>query len=84
MCQSRTRFKRTLRECRQNEETIHASAHTNSPMENDMTLFRKSVKKDSNARVPLAPVVDNCMVTRKFVICGKLITKHCLKGNAAC
>ena len=32
MCQSRIRFKRTLRKCRQNEETIRANAHANSLM----------------------------------------------------
>ena len=61
MCQSRIRFKRTLRECRQNEEIIRANAHANSLMEEDMTLFWKGIKKDSNARVPLAPMIDNCI-----------------------
>ena len=61
MCQSRIRFKRTLRECRQNEEIIRANAHANSLMEKDMTLFWKGIKKDSNARVPLAPMIDNCI-----------------------
>ena len=61
MCQSRIRFKRTLRECRQNEEIIRANAHANSLMEKDMTSFWKGIKKDSNARVPLAPMIDNCI-----------------------
>ena len=39
MCQSRIRFKRTLRECRQNDETIRANAHANSLMNKDMTSF---------------------------------------------
>ena len=59
MCQSRIRFKRTLRECRQNEETIRANAHANSLMKKDMTSFWKGIKKDNNTRVPLAPMVDN-------------------------
>ena len=61
MCQSRIRFKRTLRECRQNEEIICANAHANSLMEKDMTSFWKGIKKDSNARVLLAPMIDNCI-----------------------
>ena len=61
MCQSRIRFKRTLRECRQNEEIIRANAHANSLMEKDMTSFWKGIKKDSNARVPLALMIDNCI-----------------------
>ena len=61
MCQSRIRFKRTLRECRQNEEIIRANAHANSLMEEDMTSFWKGIKKDSNARVPLANTIDNCI-----------------------
>ena len=39
MCQSRIRFKRTLRECRQNDDTIRANAHANSLMKKDMTSF---------------------------------------------
>ena len=39
MCQSRIRFKRTLRECRQNEEIIRANAHANSLTEKDMSSF---------------------------------------------
>ena len=61
MCQSRIRFKHTLRECRQNEEIIRANAHTNSLMEKDMTSFWKGIKKDSNARVRLTPMIDNCI-----------------------
>ena len=62
MCQSRIRFKRTLRECRQNEETIRANAHANSLMKKDMTSFWKCIfKRDNNTRVPLAPMVDNCI-----------------------
>ena len=61
MCQSRIRFKRTLRECRQNEETIRANAHANSLMKKDMTSFWKGIKKDNNTRIPLAPMVDNCI-----------------------
>ena len=61
MCQSKIRFKRTLRECRQNEETFRANAHANSLMKKDMTSFWKGIKKDNNTRVPLAPMVDNCI-----------------------
>ena len=61
MCQSRIRFMRTLRKCRQNEEIIRANAHANSLMEKDMTLFWKGIKKDSDARVPLVPMIDNCI-----------------------
>ena len=39
MCQFRIRFKRTLGECRQNEEIIRANAHANSLMEKDMTMY---------------------------------------------
>ena len=61
VCQSRIRFKRTLRECRQNEETIRANAHANSLMKKDMTSFWKGIKRDNNTRVPLAPMVDDCI-----------------------
>ena len=37
MCQSRIRFKRTLIECRQNEEINRANEHAKSLMEKDMT-----------------------------------------------
>ena len=42
MCQSRIRFKRTLRECIQNEEAIRANANANSLMkkEHDFVLER--------------------------------------------
>ena len=66
MCQSRIRFKRTLRECRQNEEIIRANAHANSLMEKNMTSFWKGIKKDINARVPLAPMIDNCIGDKKI------------------
>ena len=61
MCQSRIRFKSTLRECRHNEEIIRANAHAKSLMKRDMALFWKGIKKDSKARVPLAPMIDNCI-----------------------
>ena len=61
MYQSRIRFKRKVRECRQNEETICVSAHANSLMKKDMTLFWKGIKKDNNTRVPLAPMIHNCI-----------------------
>ena len=61
MCQSRIRFKSTLRECRQTEGTIRANAHANSLMSKDMTSFWKGIKRDNNTRVPLAPMVDNCI-----------------------
>ena len=61
MCQSRIRFKSTLRECRQNEETIRANAHANSLMKKDMTSFWKGIKKDNNTKIPLAPMADNCI-----------------------
>ena len=61
ICQSRIRFKRTLKECRQNEETIRANAHANSLMKKDMTSFWKGIKKDNNTRVPLAPMVNYCI-----------------------
>ena len=66
MYQSRIRFKRTLRECRQNEETFRANAHANSLMKKDMTSFWKGIKKDNNTRVPLAPMVDNCIGDKKI------------------
>ena len=50
-----------MRECRQNREIIRANAHANSLMEKDMTSFWKGIKKDSNARVPFAPMIDNCI-----------------------
>ena len=58
MCQSRIRFKRTLRECRQNEEITRANEHDKSFMDKDMTLFWKGIKKNNNSRVPLAPMID--------------------------
>ena len=61
MCQFRIRFKRTLRECRKNEEIIRANAHANSLTEKDMTSFWKDIQKDSNARVPLEPMIDKCI-----------------------
>ena len=30
-------------------------------MKKDMTLFWKGIKKDNNTRIPLAPMVDNCI-----------------------
>ena len=30
-------------------------------MEKDMTSFWKGIEKNSNARVPLAPMIDNCI-----------------------
>ena len=66
MCQSRIRFKRTLRECRQNEEIIRANAHANSRLKKDMTSFWKGIKKDNNTRAPLAPMVDNCIDDKEF------------------
>ena len=61
MCQSRIRFKRTLRECRQNEEIIRANEHAKSFMDKDMTSFWKGIKKNNNSRVPLAPMIDKCI-----------------------
>ena len=66
MCQSRIKFKRTLRECRQTEETIRANAHANSLMKEYMTSFWKGIKKDNNTRVPFAPMVDNCIDDKEF------------------
>ena len=53
MCQSRIRFKFTLRECRQNDEIIRANQHVKSLMEKDMTSFWKGIKKNYNSRVPM-------------------------------
>ena len=61
MSQSRIKFKRILRECRQNEKIIRANAHAKSLMKKNMTSFWTGIKKDSNARVPLAPMIDNCI-----------------------
>ena len=63
---SRIRFMRTLRECRQNEEIIRANAHANSLMEKDMTSFWKGIKKDSDARVRLAPMIIQLRTRRLF------------------
>ena len=30
-------------------------------MKKDMTSFWKGIKKDNNTRIPLAPMVDNCI-----------------------
>ena len=46
LCQSSIRFKRTLRECRQNGEIIGANEHAQSLMEKDMTSFWKGIKKN--------------------------------------
>ena len=61
MCQSRIRFKRTLRECRQNEEINRANEHAKSLMEKDMTSFWKGIKKNYYSKVPLAPMINNCV-----------------------
>ena len=61
MCQSKIRFKRTLKECRQNEERLRANAHAKSLFETDMTSFWKDIKNNYNTRFPLAPMVDNCI-----------------------
>ena len=61
MCQSRIRFKRTLKECRQNEESLRANAHAKSLFEKDMTSFWKDIKKNYDTRLPLAPMVDKCI-----------------------
>ena len=62
MCQFRIRFKRTLRECKQNKEIICANEHAKSFMDKAMTSFWKGIKKNSyyNSRVPLAPMIDKC------------------------
>ena len=39
MCQSMKRCKRTLKECRQNEESLRANAHAKSLFEKDITSF---------------------------------------------
>ena len=44
VCQCRIRFKRTLRECRQNEEIIRVNEHAKSFIDNDMTSFLKGFK----------------------------------------
>ena len=64
MCQSRIRFKRKLRECRQNEEIIRANEHAKSFMDKDMTSFWKGIKKSFNSRVPLVPMIDKCIVQK--------------------
>ena len=64
MCQSRIRFKRTIRECIQNEEIICATEHAKSFMDKDMTFFWKGIKKNYNSRVPLAPMIDKCIVEK--------------------
>ena len=61
MCQSRIRFKRTLRECKQDEEIIRANEHAKSFMDKDMTLIWKGNKENYNSRVPLAPMIDKCI-----------------------
>ena len=61
MCQSRIRFKRTLKECRQNEESLRANAHAKSLFEKDMTSFWKDIKKNYDTRLPPAPMVDKCI-----------------------
>ena len=50
-----------MRECRQNEETIRANEHAKSLMEKDMTSFWKGIKKNYNSKVPLAPMINNCV-----------------------
>ena len=47
-------------------------------MKKDMTSFWKGIKKDNNTRVPLAPMVDNCIGDKEICVCGKLITNNCL------
>ena len=50
-----------MRECRQNEEIIRANEHAESLMEKDMTSFWKGIKKNYNSKVPLAPMINNCV-----------------------
>ena len=50
-----------MRECRQNEETIRANEHAKSLMEKDMTSFWKGIKKNYNSKIPLAPMISNCV-----------------------
>ena len=61
MCQSRIRFKRTLKGCRQNEESLRANAHAKSLFEKDMTSFWKDINNNYDTRLPLAPMVDKCI-----------------------
>ena len=63
MCQSKIRFKRTLRECKQNEEIIRANEHAKSFMDKNMISLWKGIKKNDNSRVPLAPMIDKCIIT---------------------
>ena len=61
MCQSRIRFKRTLKECGQNEESLRANVHAKSLFEKDMTPFWKDIKRNYDTKLPLAPMVDKCI-----------------------
>ena len=72
------RFKRTLRECRQNGETISENAHANALMKKDMHSFWKGIKKDNNIGVPLAPIVDNCIGDKEICDMWQPITNICL------
>ena len=78
MCQSRTRFKRTLRECRQNEDIIRANEHAKSFINKYMTLCWKSIKKKNNSRVPLAPLRDKCIGEKDICDMWQPIAKTCL------
>ena len=83
MCQSRIRFKRTLRECRQNEEIIRANEHAKSLMEKDMTLFWKGIKKNYNSKVPLAPMINNCVGEKDICDMWQAHYKDLLKGECS-
>ena len=72
MCQSRIRFKRTLRECRQNEEIIHANAHVNFLMEKDSS--KAFVERE------LHSIKDSSIVFRPIDICNAL--KNAKTGKA--
>ena len=40
---------------------MRADEHAKSLMEKDMTSVWKGIKKNYNSRVPLAPMIDNCI-----------------------
>ena len=51
MGQSRIRVRRSLKECKQNEERLCANAHAQSLFEKDMTSFWEDSKKNYDTRL---------------------------------
>ena len=61
MKQSRLRFKSALRYCKSNEDAMRSNALAKSLMDKDMNSFWRGITKVNNAKIPVAPTVENCV-----------------------